>query len=366
MLNRLGLVAAALTLCLVGGCAGPGPSGSPAATPSATPPSSPSPSPSASASASAEFTRKVVVLAPGFGSALAERFEIFGRPTACATPADPQSLREALICLGYRSDEGESELAGATIVDMAWEKAPCVEPSTEQPDPPADCVATIAHSADGSDVIWRPAEYDISDAGLSMLRQQQIELWGHRLAETMVTYDRELRAAAGYGASFYLVGHSMGGQLVVRTLRAILDDADLAAGFEGPNRGRLARVISIDGAINWTGTVGEREPGDPCPGGVRTVANEQRERDNVAAVEAAFDRLGTLTVAVTSATDVLVSPQVALLREPARPARGYVDEVFHEDGASEACTHSTLLLPEPSGYPLLAILAEHLGPATPE
>jgi len=206
----------------------------------------------------------------------------------------------------------------------------------------------------------------LADAGLSLLRQQQIDLWGHRLAETMVTYDRELRATAGYGASFYLVGHSMGGQVVVRTLRAVLDDADLAAQFEGAHRGRLVAVVSVDGALNWAGKLGEAEPGDPCPGLVRTVADEARERDNVAAIEDAHDRFGTIMVAVTSATDALVGPSVALLNTPDQPDRGYVEAIFHEAGAADPCTHSTLLWPEPTGYPLITILAEHVGPAAGE
>jgi pimeloyl-ACP methyl ester carboxylesterase len=318
------------------------------------------------ATSEVEFMRKVVVLAPGFGSALASRFAIFGEPAECATPADPQSIREALICLGFRSDEGDSNLPGATIVDMSWAAAPCL--STAADDAPARCIATIARAADGRDVIWQPAAYDLGDPALSMLRQQQVDLWGHRLAETLVTYDRELRATAGYGASFYLIGHSLGGQVVVRTLRAVLDDADLAAEFEGDNHGRLRAVIAIDGALNWTGQVSETPPDEPCGVPVRTVAEPARERDNVAAVEDAFDRFGTLTVAITSAADPVVGPAVALLREPAQPSRGYDEALFHDDDGPDTpqCTHSTLLWPEPSGYPLAALLAEHVGPAAGE
>jgi hypothetical protein len=310
------------------------------------------------------FTRKVVVLAPGFASALISRFAIFGQPTECADPADPQSIREALICLGYRSDDGTAELAGATIVDMSWETAPCTAADAAASGPD-ECVATIGRAVDGSDVTWQPADYDIGDPGLSMLRQQQVDLWGHRLAQTLVTYDRELRATAGYGATFYLVGHSLGGQVVVRTLRAVLDDTDLAAGFEAANRGRLAAVIAIDGALNWTGGLAETPADEPCGLPVRTVADESRERDNVAAVEDANARFGTVTVAITSAADPVVRPAVALLREPATPSRGYVEAVFHEGAGGDVpqCTHSTLLRPEPTGYPLVALFAEHIGPA---
>ena len=131
----------------------------------------------------------------------------------------------------------------------------------------------------------------------------------------MVTYNEELQAAAGQRASFYLVGHSLGGQVVVRALRSILDDERLREHFSGERRGLLRAVVSVDGALNWSGTV-ELINDSSCGFPVRTVADEARARDNADAVGRAHAELGTVTVAMTSATDPIVTPDVALLRAP--------------------------------------------------
>jgi pimeloyl-ACP methyl ester carboxylesterase len=300
-----------------------------------------------------ELARKVVVLVPGFQSALARRYLTFGEPRDCAQPGDARSITEALMCLGYEPD--------VTILDMAWEAAPCRPADAAQSPPRTECVATIAPTNDGSDVRWQPAEYDLVDLGLSMLRQRQVDLWGHRLARTMVTYDEELLATTGTRASFYLVGHSLGGQVVVRALRAMLNDPDLRGRFEGENRGLLHTVVSVDGALNWDGTValiGQPRCGMP----VRTVADDARARDNADAVGAANQAFGTLTVAMTSATDPIVTPDVALLRNPP-PSQGYVEAIYHEGMFDDGCSHSALLWPEPTGYPLRDVFEQHIGPA---
>ncbi|CAN5743647.1 hypothetical protein BH23CHL7_BH23CHL7_04050 [soil metagenome] len=300
-----------------------------------------------------EFTRKVVLLAPGFQSALARRYLTFGDPAECTHPGDPRSITGALMCLGYGPD--------TSIVDMSWEAAAC-RPEDGQADPPRlDCVATIRPTDDGGDVRWLPADYDLTDLGLSLLRHQQVDLWGHRLARTLVTYNEELERVSGTRASFYLVGHSLGGQVVVRALRALLVDERLRVHFEGDNRGLLPAVISIDGALNWAGTVeliGEPRCGLP----VRTVADAERAQDNATVVEGANELFGTQTVAMTSATDPIVTPDVALLRAPV-PSRGYAEELHHLDAPGDGCSHSALLWPEPTGFPLRDLFDAHLGRA---
>lgn len=311
-----------------------------------------------------EFTRKVVVLAPGFQSALARRFLIFGTPSECVDAGKPASISEALICLGYTPNAADDPLVGsptpgATIVDMSWEPARC---RTTDAAAAIDCVATISRTADGTDVLWQPAEYDLATLALSMARQSSVDAWARRLAETLRTYDAELKAASGTHASFYLVGHSLGGEVVVRALRAIVADPQMAAGFEAENRGRLQLALSIDGALNWTGGV-DFGSGGACGIPVHTTADSQREADNVDAVEDAFDRLGTFTVAVTSSSDPVVGPEVALLDSPLQPQRGYFESAFDTAGG---CGHSSLLWPEPGPpltYPLNDLFGEYIGPA---
>ena len=303
-----------------------------------------------------EFTRKVVLLAPGFQSALAKRYLTFGEPGECGQPTVPRSITEALICLGFEPD--------VTIVDMAWEPAPCRPADAERDPPRADCVATIRPTDEGTDVTWQPADYDLADLGLSLLRQQQIDLWGHRLARTFVTYNEELRDVRGSRASFYLVGHSLGGQVVLRALHAIVADEALRVHFAGDNRGLLPAVVSVDGALNWAGQVeliGEPRCGLP----VRTLPDAGRAHDNAAVVGQANELLGTTTVAMTSATDPIVTPDVALLRDPV-PVRGYLEELHHADGPEGGCSHSALLWPEPTGFPLREVFEEHIGRAAGE
>jgi hypothetical protein len=301
-----------------------------------------------------ELARKVVVLAPGFQSALARSYLTFGQPQACGQPADPRSITEALICLGYEP--------GTTIVDMAWEAGPCRPDDARQDPPRLDCVATIGRTADGTDVTWQPTDYDLSDLALSMVRQRQVDLWAHRLARTMLTYDEELQAVRGHRASFHLVGHSLGGQVVVRALRSIIDDERLRLRFEGDAQGLLRTVVSVDGALNWSGTV--QLIGRPrCGLPVRTVFDAARALDNADAVERAHSLLGTLTVAMTSATDPLVTPDVALLRNPV-PAAGYLEELHHQDAYDDGgCSHMALLWPEPTGFPLRDVMETHIGRA---
>lgn len=312
-----------------------------------------------------DFTRKVVVLAPGFQSALARRFVIFGTPSECLDPAKPGSITEALICLGYKPNAADdpsvgTPTPGATILDMSWEAARC------RPSDPADakdCVATISASADGRDVRWQPADYDLATLAVSMVRQSSVDVWARRLANTLQAYDEELSATTGTHASFYLVGHSLGGEVVVRFLRAILADSELAAGFEGDSRGRSKSVISVDGALNWTGGFEFSGSGGPCGIPVHTTAETEREADNVDAVEQAFDRFGTETVAITAETDPVVGPDVALLDSPIKPQRGYFESVLATGGD---CAHSSLLKPEPGApvtYPLNDLFIEHIGPA---
>jgi hypothetical protein len=312
-----------------------------------------------------DFTRKVVVLAPGFQSALVRRFAIFGTPSQCVDPAKPGSISEALICLGYTPNAADdpsvgTPTPGATILDMSWEAARC---TPSDPADATDCVATISPSPDGSDVVWQPADYDLATLAISMVRQSNVDVWARRLANTLQAYDDELSATTNTHASFYLVGHSLGGEVVVRLLRAVLADPDLAVGFEGDSRGRLKSVISVDGALNWTGGFDFGGSGARCGIPAHTTADKEREADNVDAVEQAFDHLGTETIAITAETDPVVGPEVALLEKPLKPQRGYFESVFSSSGD---CAHSSLLRPEPGApvtYPLNDIFIEHIGPA---
>jgi hypothetical protein len=317
------------------------------------------------ASIDVDFTRKVVVLAPGFRSALVRRFAIFGQPSECVDSAKPGSITEALICLGYMQNAADDPAIGvptpgATILDMSWEPALCRE---SDPDGALHCVATIKRSADGMDLLWQPADYDLATLAVSLARQSSVDAWAVRLLRTLITYDEELHSATGTHASFYLVGHSLGGEVVVRSLRALLDEPDLAGAFEGDNRGRLQLVLSVDGALNWTGGFGFFGSGERCGVPVYTTADAEREVDNVDAVEQAFDRFGTQTVAATSETDPVVGPDVALLNSPERPDRGYFESLF---ASTADCAHSSLLRPEPVApvtFPLNELLIEHVGPA---
>jgi hypothetical protein len=312
-----------------------------------------------------DFTRKVVVLAPGFQSALIRRFEIFGTPSKCLDPAKPGSITEALICLGYTPNAADdpsvgTPTPGATILDMSWEAVRC-RPS--DPVDANDCVATISPSADGRDVLWQPAAYELATLAVNMVRQSSVDVWARRLATTLEAYNEELSTTTGTHGSFYLVGHSLGGEVVVRFLRAVLADSELAAGFEGDSRGRLRSVISVDGALNWTGGFQFGSSGAGCGIPVHTTADKEREADNVDAVEQAFDRFGTETVAITAETDPVVGPEVALLDAPLKPQRGYLESVFATGGD---CAHSSLLKPEPGPpvtYPLNDLFIEHIGMA---
>ncbi|MDP8904658.1 MAG: Ig-like domain-containing protein [Chloroflexota bacterium] len=307
------------------------------------------------------FTRKVVLLAPGFGSALARRFEIFGTPAQCADPAAPGSIYGALVCLGYGADGGlDGTVAGATVVDMSWTATNC-----RPTDASADCVATISRTADGADVHWRPADYDLGSFPRSLIRQAEVDRWAERLARTIATYDAELYATTGAHASFYLLGHSLGGEAVVRVLRVLAGHPELGPAFSDDGRGLLQAVVSVNGALNWTGGVAFFSDGLHCGFPVYTVADPARQADNAFAVEYAHAAFGTTTLAVTSAFDPIVGPQVALLNAPV-PGRGYVEAVFHAGGAPSDCAHSTLLWPEPASalrYPLHELLVEHIGRA---
>lgn len=312
-----------------------------------------------------DFTRKVVLLAPGFGSTLADRFTIFGTPWGCPDTSTPGSLYEALLCLGYAADPAlDGAGGGATVVDMSWETTPCRP--TDVPEAP-DCVATIVRTADGSDVHWRPAPYDLTSLALSMRRQTDIDGWAERLARTIAIYDAELYVTRGIRSSFYLVGHSLGGQVALRTLHVLTEGSRLAGAFGGDQRGLLQAVVSVDGALNWTGGVALIGGAPRCGLPVGTLPDAARLRENVAAVERAYDEFGTRTLAVTSAADPIVGPAVALLTGAVRPQRGYSEAVFHLAGAGTDCSHSTLLWPEPAAetrFPLHDLLLAHIGAAS--
>ena len=311
-----------------------------------------------------DFTRKVVLLAPGFGSALATRFGTFGTPTTCLDPAAAGSVYAVLTCLGYAADERlDGSISGTTVVDMSWNAVPCLP--TDVPGAP-DCVATIRRTAGARDVHWQPAGYDLTSFALGMGRQVDVDLWAERLARTIAIYDAELYATAGMRSSFYLVGHSLGGEVALRTLR-VLADSRLGTAFADDRRGLLQAVVSVDGALNWAGAVAFLSA-PRCGLPVQTVADLGRAYENAQAVERAFDLFGTRTVAVTSAVDPIVGPAVALLSGPLAPRRGYHEALFHADLAPDAleCTHSTLLWPESAGavrYPLAELLADHVGQA---
>lgn len=312
-----------------------------------------------------QFTRKVVVLAMGFKSYLAKRYLYWGdnRTDDPRVLDDPHTVLGALTALGYRyegTNPGTTDSdAGATLVDMSWNDAHC-RPA-DRDTAPFDCVATIRPNAAGTDVIWKPAPYDISSGvGLAagFWKQVKVDGWAKRLAQTLITYDAQLYSTAHIHASFYLVGHSMGGEVVVRALRAILGDTALKAAFGGQHRGLLQTVVSVDGALNWEGAVKDFPSGSHCGSPVYTMPTATRERDNVAAVDAAHSALGTVTVSLTDATDFLVRPGVARLDLPIKPKpASYQASVYNGYGATKPigdpnCAHSTLLRYQPSGLRL--------------
>ncbi len=304
-----------------------------------------------------QFTRKVVVLAMGFRSALDRRYLYWGNndDEGRSVIGDPGTVYGALADLGYRVSwvDDPARDFGATVVDVSWNGIGCrIE------DPLGDaCVAFISRNLDETDIAWVPAPYDIRGQGIgqvvgvveSFYEQWHIDETALRLARTLRTYDAQLAMTRGLHASFYLVGHSMGGEVVVRTLDAIRD-AGWTDDFSGVNRGRLRSVIAVDGALNWTGPVAPRTPA--CTSLVRTTGDGERKAENAEVVAAAYADFGTTTVAITSADDRIVKPGVATLA-PYAP-EGYVEQRFHGDGADKptgdpGCAHSALLRSQPAG-----------------
>jgi hypothetical protein len=144
-----------------------------------------------------------------------------------------------LASLGYRVETLTDMTydVGATVVDMSWTAAPCTDASTSD-----GCVATIRPV--GDDVIWVPRPYEIG--GLkkseSVERQKQIDGYAKRLGRTLATYDDMLSKTKAIRASFYLVGHSMAGELVVRQPRS----GDVVSGIA-----RTPSLSAGDGAMRF-------------------------------------------------------------------------------------------------------------------
>jgi hypothetical protein len=326
-----------------------------------------------------ESTRKVVVLAQGFNSALKKRFCYWG-PTRRTGRQDCEAIRDQvlaeprgvygkLVSLGFRADEGFGD-PGATILDMSWDLVPCGD---------KECVAEI--ESKGGDVSWLPRPYDIGGPQLpeSVERQLEIDRYAAALVETLKRYDQALaepETGVGAHATFYLVGHSMGGELVVRTLNAAQADPYF---IDQGHRGLVRTVISVDGALNWANTfiyvpgitaipypdfgTFASVPGKGtthCGFVVYTKPSAAKEVENANAVQLAHRLMGTTTIALTNGDDwvvpydpELVELPVALLESPVKPKPGYGRRLFWGYGKGKAgdpdCGHSTLLRAQPSG-----------------
>jgi len=329
-----------------------------------------------------ETTRKIVVLVQGFNSALKKRFCYWGAIRRTGRQ-DCESLRDRvlaetggvygkLVDLGFRADEGFGD-PGATILDMSWDLVPCGH---------SECVAEV--KGEGGDVSWLAKPYDIGGirAPTSVSRQLEIDRYAAALAETLARYDQALADAhngIGAHATFFLVGHSMGGELVVRTLNSALAHAY----FIDPNhRGLLRTAIAVDGALNWGTVVTSAAnfmevwspdvgtfalvPGkgvthcDSTKGFVYTKPSATKEVENANAAQLAYELMGTTTVVLTNGNDwvvpydpELVELPVALLDSPVQPDQGYKRRLFWGYGKGEAgdpdCGHSTLLREQPGG-----------------
>jgi hypothetical protein len=344
------------------------------------------------------FTRKVVVLVMGFRSSLPKRFCYFGdnRGLSDCESIGPEVLagREpftgapgtvyaALDALGYAPGMTRTSAdAGASIMEMSWTATTCGANG-------ASCVADILST--GQDVAWIPKYYDIGgiNAGGSLDRQNDIDKWAGRLVNTLAAYDQALAdpdTGRGYHASFHLVGHSMGGELVVRALGKALGHE-----YFGPSRrGIIPAVISVDGALNWGSVAGGSAPAvrelvpSACGSPVRTARGyngDAKEEENAANVRKAASDLGTTTLGVTNSLDAIVRTDIALLNDPVKPQPGYGERVYRGYGESEpigdpGCGHSTLLRSQAVGlenasgaqvyFPLGDLIAKYVGQAVDE
>jgi hypothetical protein len=282
-----------------------------------------------------EFTRKVVVLAMGFRSwsGVRGRRDYWGEPSDGSGP-NANTVYSALRALGYRATiVGGDRSAPETIVDMSWEDAPC-RPGLRT----RACVATIRLPGTREVVRWDLAPYDIRRVAFSYWREMNVGRWAKKLVKTLETYDRRAFKATQVHTSFYLVGHSMGGQAVIRALDTALEPNSY---FRGPeHRGMLPAVISVDGAANWGGfahPLSKRPQG--CPYWWQTVGNAWAERSNRRIIQDAHQYLSTQTIVITNTLDYLVLANVALINP--RPKAGY-RQYRYEGRAGDACAHSNL------------------------
>ena len=106
------------------------------------------------------------------------------RPLAVPAAAPPTPRNLAVTVIAFCSGIG---VLGAVLGILAIEDGLASDPADA-----TDCLATIGPSADGSDVLWQPAEYDLAALALSLARQSSIDAWARRLALSLVAYDEEL------------------------------------------------------------------------------------------------------------------------------------------------------------------------------
>jgi hypothetical protein len=376
-----------------------------------------------------EFTRKVVVLVMGFNSWLQKRFCYWGYGTDggkvpkdgnCenypGTGHDPTTDQGTVYgyliqALGFKANWSLVR-PGATILEMSW--ADGCDLVTGK----GDCIASVSNAE--HDAVWTPPDYSIGgipDVVRSPERQALIDSYAKWLVSALERYDRALsdpENGAATHASFYLVGHSMGGELVVRALRkALANHYFTDPGPDGKTRptrrGLLQTVISVDGAINWwnlgpvpqtgaftnTFALPKAERTSHCGSPYYTLPSEKKEKQNAAAVEDASVELGTTTVAITNGLDWVIPDDTrlakipnGLISTPVRPKTGYVQRVYWGWGAGTLggwpsgdpdCGHSTLLRSQAKGlwsaqsytnadrvhFPLANLLRDYIGKATP-
>lgn len=342
-----------------------------------------------------QLTRKIVLLAMGMNSELGKRFCYWGTGTQGSSVIDPVDCSDraqkvigspttvigALTRLGYRYSASAGDSHPATMLDVSWASTPCPSGNERQ------CVAVI--DTTGTAVTWKALDFSIKHVG-SLLPQANIDAWAARLVNTLGEFDKALWDHEGVHASFYLVGHSMGGQLVTRAIAAANE-----GGRQGQRvrftaddeRGKLRLAMAIDGSLNWKLAawppvwirhVDDRKLG--CGLIFQVPYNAGRRENNIAAVKDAYEHHGTQLVAITNIHDRIVPQLVATLgREnftEAGDGNPYVERLYSHDGSDRRCAHSSLIWFEPGEpvtdrqtgldelFPIDGLLRQYIGRAS--
>lgn len=330
-----------------------------------------------------EFTRKVVVLAMGMNSMRDKRFCYWGTGTQglsmlgavdCESRfADVVSKDTTIIGslagLGYFHEKDHRNLGLPSVLDAAWASVPCPG------QPRVHCMATVVATTEG--VRWEAPSFDIRLLN-NIPKQLFIDSWATNLVRTMQAYDDVLHRTQHVHASFYLVGHSMGGQLVVRALRA----ANTLQFTRPATRGQLPVVLAVDGSLNWravgwppvrVGHIPDRKAG--CGFVFAVPYSATRRAENIRELERAHERAGTRLIAITNEKDRIVEERVATLGATSLSSDAYIEKVFTRDGSDPGCAHSSLLWFEAGklvedretqvtdAFPIATLLRDYIGPA---